>query len=211
MKLKVCGMKYPENIQLVAELKPDYMGFIFYNKSPRHFSGPIPNLPKSVKKVGVFVNHSETEIITTVKKYNLDVIQLHGNQSVGFITKIHKLLTHSNSIEIWMVFSIDTDFNFSILEAYEPLIDKFLFDTKGKLKGGNGYSFNWNMLNEYSSTKPFILSGGIGIDATEKLKEFKKTRIFKYCYALDVNSRFEQEPGLKNITLLKQFQNRPQQ
>ena len=106
------------------------------------------------------------------------------------------------------VFSIKDEFNFDVLQPYEKACDYFLFDTKGKLPGGNGYTFNWNVLKNYPSTKPYFLSGGIGIDAIEKIKEFKKSSASKYCYALDVNSKFEIEPGLKNIDELETFKNK---
>ena len=103
------------------------------------------------------------------------------------------------------VFSIKDEFNFNVLEPYEDVCDYFLFDTKGKLPGGNGYTFNWNVLNQYPSTKPYLLSGGIGLNEIEKIKGFKASEASKYCYALDVNSKFEIEPGLKNIEELEKF------
>ncbi|WP_390620524.1 phosphoribosylanthranilate isomerase [Psychroserpens burtonensis] len=217
-------MKYKDNITEVAQLQPDYLGFIFYEKSSRFFDRDIPELPRSIKKVGVFVNASIPYILEKIKNYNLQVIQLHGEESVSFCAEL-KLMCHTerslsaneesnNEIhvssempEVIKVFSIKDKFDFSILKPFEEVCDYFLFDTKGKLPGGNGYTFNWDALKEYPSTKPFFLSGGIGLNETEKLKDFKNTDASKYCYAVDVNSKFEIEPGLKNNKELKTFKN----
>ncbi|MFH4965098.1 phosphoribosylanthranilate isomerase [Gaetbulibacter sp. M235] len=200
MKLKICGMKYQDNIEQVATLQPDYLGFIFYEKSARYFNSTIPHLPKSIKKVGVFVDANLDEVIKTINTHNLQAVQLHGNETPEFCNKLR-----SNNIEIIKVFSIQNEFNFEVLKPYEPVCDYYLFDTKGKLPGGNGFTFDWKVLNAYPSTKPFFLSGGIGIDEVEKIKEFQKSEVSKYCYAIDVNSKFEVEPGLKNIEKLNEF------
>lgn len=186
----------------VAELQPDYLGFIFYEKSARNFDDIIPELPSSIKKVGVFVDETVEVIVAQIEKHQLDVLQLHGHES----PEICKLLKGTNK-EIIKVFSIKNEFDFSVLEPYEAVVDYFLFDTKGKLPGGNGYTFNWDVLENYRSTKPYFLSGGIGLNEIEKIKEFKESQASKYCYALDVNSKFEIEPGLKHIAALEQFKN----
>ncbi|MCB0398205.1 MAG: phosphoribosylanthranilate isomerase [Winogradskyella sp.] len=216
MKLKICGMKY--NTVEVANLQPDYLGFIFYDKSPRNFEGIIPSLPKSIKKVGVFVDEDLEVIIQKVEKYNLDAIQLHGNESPEYCKELkeccHAELDSAYHLEIpacagmteiIKVFSIKDEFDFSQLQPYEDMVDYFLFDTKGKLPGGNGYTFNWDVLKEYPSTKPYFLSGGIGLGELQKIKEFIKHPTSKYCYAIDVNSKFEIEPGLKSINELEKF------
>jgi phosphoribosylanthranilate isomerase len=189
MKLKICGMKYPDNILEISQLLPDYLGFIFWEKSSRFFDGAIPELPKSIKKVGVFVDASLDEIILKIKKFNLDVIQLHGNESVAFCENLKR-----ENVELIKVFSVNDDFDFDILKPYEAVCDYFLFDTKGKLPGGNGTIFNWEILEKYHSTKPFFLSGGIGIEEIEKIKKLNLP-----IHAIDVNSKFEIEPGLKNL------------
>jgi phosphoribosylanthranilate isomerase len=201
MKLKICGMKYPDNILEVGSLLPDYMGFIFWEKSARYFDGVIPDLPKSIKKVGVFVNESIAVIEEKIAKYDLQAIQLHGKESVEFCSELKNKI--DPSIEIFKVFSADENFDFSVLKAYEPVCDYFLFDTKGKLPGGNGTTFDWRILENYPSTKPFFLSGGIGIDELDSINEISKTNL--PIYAIDVNSKFEIEPGLKNISLLKKI------
>lgn len=207
MKLKICGMKY--NTAEVATLQPDYLGFIFYDKSPRNFEGVIPELPKSIKKVGVFVDETVDVIIQKIKKFGLDAIQLHGNESPDYCKELknhcHAELDSASQYEIIKVFSIKDEFNFSQLQPYEDVVDYFLFDTKGKLPGGNGYTFNWDELKEYLSTKPYFLSGGIGLGELQKIKEFIKHPTSKYCYAIDVNSKFEIEPGLKRINELEKF------
>ena len=227
MKLKVCGMKYQDNIVQVAALEPDYLGFIFYKKSARHFDAVIPELPKSIKKVGVFVNANLEEVIKNINIHNLQAVQLHGEESPEYCLKLKRHYENRNnevissketncfdiekkfrinkSFEIIKVFSIKNEFNFDVLKPYEAVCDYFLFDTKGKLPGGNGYTFDWNVLNNYPSTKPFFLSGGIGLEESEKLKEFHQNKASKYCYAIDVNSKFEMEAGLKDINLLRKF------
>lgn len=207
MKLKICGMKYQDNIQAVATLQPDYLGFIFYDKSARAFNGTIPEISEQIKKTGVFVNASIEDIISKIKQYDLKAIQLHGKESPEFCELLKaRISTPLNaSVEIIKVFSIKNEFNFSVLEAYESVCDYYLFDTKGALPGGNGYTFDWNVLANYPSQKPFFLSGGIGIHEVENIKSFLQQPASTYCYALDVNSKFEIVPGLKNIEDLKAF------
>lgn len=199
MKLKVCGMKYKDNIEAVASLQPDYLGFIFYSKSTRNFtSSHITEIPNSIKKVGVFVNETLDTVLDKIKQFNLQVVQLHGNESPQFCALLNK-------VEVIKVFSIKDQFNFKVLQPYEDVCDFYLFDTKGELPGGNGYTFNWDVLKNYPSSKPYFLSGGIGWHETEKIKAFKESSASKYCYAIDVNSKFEIEPGLKNIEELEKF------
>lgn len=198
MKLKVCGMKY--NTLEVASLQPDYLGFIFHGKSPRNFDSTIPKLPETVKKVGVFVDETVEYIVGKIQKHQLNAVQLHGHESPE-MCKLLKLA----KVEVIKVFSIKNEFDFSILIPYEEVCDYFLFDTKGKLPGGNGYTFDWSILKDYPSTKPFFLSGGIGLDQIDDLDSFNKSLASQHCYALDVNSKFEIGPGLKNIEELKKF------
>ncbi len=203
VKLKICGMKH--NLAEVAKLQPAYLGFIFYDKSPRFFNAEeIPQLPPGVKKVGVFVDENISKVIELTKKYTLDIIQLHGNETNAYVRDLQSNLEFSDTL-VWKAFSLDDKFDFSELSSYQNTVDKFLFDTKGKEKGGNGYTFNWKVLKDYTLTKPFILSGGIGLDEIESLKELLQTDL--PIYAIDVNSRFETKPGLKNIEDLKKFKN----
>jgi phosphoribosylanthranilate isomerase len=199
MKLKICGMKHPDNILEVGALLPDYMGFIFWKKSARYFDGIIPDLPKSIKKVGVFVNANTDEILAKIKEHDLQAVQLHGQESVGFCLDLKSKI--NRPIEIIKVFSVNDSFDFEVLKPFEGICDYFLFDTKGKLPGGNGTTFDWEVLKNYSSKTPFFLSGGIGIEELEKVKQVLKTNL--PLYAIDVNSKFEIEAGLKNTELLK--------
>ncbi len=201
MKLKICGMKYPDNILEVGSLLPDYMGFIFWKKSARYFDGTLPNLPQSIKKTGVFVNTSKEEILEKVTKYDLQAVQLHGHESVAFCQELKNTL--STTIEIIKVFSVDEAFDFNQLEPFETVCDYFLFDTKGKLPGGNGTTFDWKVLEQYPSQKPFFLSGGIGLDEIDLVKQILKTDL--PIYAIDVNSKFEIEAGLKDKEKLDRF------
>ncbi len=199
VRIKICGMKYPENIVEVGSLLPDYMGFIFWEKSARYFDGIIPTLPKSIKKVGVFVNETVDGILEKTEKHHLQAVQLHGNESVEFCMDLKNKIY--NSVEIIKVFSVNDDFDFEVLKPFESVCDYFLFDTKGKLPGGNGTTFDWEVLKKYPSTKPFFLSGGIGIEELENVKQVLKTSL--PIYAIDVNSKFEIEPGLKNVQLCR--------
>ena len=198
MKLKICGMKH--NTLEVAALQPDYLGFIFHQDSPRSFDDDVPELSENIKRVGVFVDKTVEFIVGQIEKHELDLVQLHGHES----PEVCKLLRSAN-VEVIKVFSIKNEFDFSVLTPYEDACNYFLFDTKGKLPGGNGYTFDWSVLNDYPSSKPFFLSGGIGLDQIENIREFKSSPASTYCYALDVNSKFEIEPGLKDIEELKKF------
>ena len=193
-------MKYADNINQVAALQPDYIGFIFYQKSKRYFEGEIPSIPKSIQKVGVFVDASVDFVKDKIKRYQLDVIQLHGNESPEFCKQFY-----NKGVKVIKVFSVGNTFNFEVLKPFESVVDYFLFDTKGAQKGGNGVSFDWTLLAQYPSEKPYFLSGGIGLESVNSLKEFKQSKLAKNCFALDVNSRFEDYAGMKNTDKLKEF------
>ncbi|ETN96903.1 phosphoribosylanthranilate isomerase [Zhouia amylolytica] len=211
MKLKVCGMKYPDNMTAVAALQPDYLGYIFYSKSSRYFDRSIPNFSDNIQKVGVFVDASEAYISNKINEYELNAIQLHGNETPEFCKELkNKLASESKSgaPSLIKVFSIKDTFDFNVLKAYEPYVDYFLFDTKGKLPGGNGYTFDWSVLKQYPSQKPYFLSGGIGLNEIDEVLSFLGREESKYCYAIDVNSKFEIAPGQKNIEQLKQFKDK---
>nr|WP_315223188.1 phosphoribosylanthranilate isomerase [uncultured Flavobacterium sp.] len=199
MKLKICGMKYPDNILEVGSLLPDYMGFIFWEKSARYCNGEIPELIKTIKKVGVFVDETVENIISKINHYDLQAVQLHGKESVAFCQELKDKI--GNRIEIIKVFSVEATFDFEVLLPFEKVCDYFLFDTKGKLPGGNGVTFDWKILENYKSEKPFFLSGGIGIEEIPAIKNLNLP-----IYAIDVNSKFETVPGLKNKSLLRKFQ-----
>ena len=198
MKLKVCGMRSPDNINSLSALAPDYMGFIFWEHSKRFVSDETPQLPYSIKKTGVFVDASVDYILDTIANHQLQALQLHGKESPDFCKKLK-----SKELEIIKAFSVGKSFEFSDLEAYDSVCDYFLFDTKGDLPGGNGTRFNWSLLRDYAATKPFFLSGGIGPKDQDAIASIINLNL--PLYALDINSKFEREPGLKNIEIIKQF------
>lgn len=196
MKLKVCGMKYSQNITEIENLFPDLMGFIFYEKSKRFFNQPEINLNNKVKRVGVFVNENIQEIKNKIKKYKLDYVQLHGEENVNFCHSLKPF------IKIIKVFKIDYNFNFKKTEEFEEVCDYFLFDTKSQLYGGSGKKFDWDLLKNYNCKKDFFLSGGIDIGDIEEIKKI----VNSYPIAgIDVNSKFELdnlEKDKKKINLL---------
>ena len=199
-------MKFSENIQEIALLEPDFLGFIFYENSVRNYTeNTIVSIPNSINKVGVFVNERPEKIIKTIQKYDLNIIQLHGKETESYCLELINQLNHNQlNTKIIKSFSVDDCFVFQTLNDYQ-MVDYFLFDTKGKLPGGNGTKFNWKVLDKYHLEKPYFLSGGIGLDDVKSIKEFIKTPASKYCFALDVNSQFEIEAGLKNKEKLHQF------
>jgi len=208
MKLKVCGMRESANLQSLIALEPDFIGFIFYNKSKRFVSDfPQVEIPLYIKKVGVFVNETAENILEIVKNHNLDYVQLHGDETPEFCSKLAKNeevnagFLESFQLGVIKAFSVDEDFDFSIIEEFEQYCDYFIFDTKGENYGGNGVKFNWEILKNYKGNTPFLLSGGISkIDSIEINKINYKTFV-----GIDVNSGFELKPGLKNIEDIKEF------
>lgn len=185
-------MKEPANIEAVSALSPDYMGFIFYENSPR-FVGhdfSIPEIPSSIKRVGVFVNESIAVILNKVKRYRLDFVQLHGDESVGLCNKLNH-----EGISVIKVFRVGADFNFSLTEEFEDISEYFLFDTWGKKYGGNAERFDWQILTKYNQKVPFFLSGGIGPENMDEVLALKNINL----YAIDVNSGVEEFPGKKDL------------
>ena len=205
MKLKVCGMKH--NTADVACMRPDYLGFIFWEPSARYFQGVMPELDAAIKKVGVFVNAAPEEIVLRTLEYNLQAIQLHGQESPDYCKALKELLAGDSDElpEIVKAFAIDENFDFEKLVPYKSVCDYFLFDTRSDLPGGSGKKFNWELLSNYNSGKPFFLSGGIGSQDVYAIKEFLNQPGAKYCYGIDVNSKFEKEPGLKDTESLRKF------
>ena len=193
LKIKVCGMRDPENIDAVCVSRPDYIGFIFYPKSKR-FVGENPDeqifsrVPESVQKVGVFVNEDVEKVIDICRRYKLEIAQLHGNESSGDCRQIK-----AAGLIVFKAFSVDEAFDFNLLTNYAGVADYFLFDTKGKLPGGTGEKFNWQILNRYNQHTPFFLSGGIGPGDCEEIKN----TIFDHLFAVDINSGFETEAAIK--------------
>jgi len=202
MKLKVCGMKYPDNIREVARLQPDFMGFIFYTRSRRYVGEVFDlknliGLPRNINTVGIFVNSTKAYVLHKAMKYQLDYVQLHGEESVDFCREV------STSLKVIKAFGLHDGFDFGLLERYKPYCDYFLFDTKTPGYGGSGKRFNWNLLKKYDNEVPFFLSGGISPDNAGQIMKLKGLNLT----GIDVNSRFEVEPGLKDIDKLKRLKN----
>jgi len=207
-------MRNAENISELVKLKPDFIGFIFYNKSKRFVEDfPPIKFPSTIKKVGVFVNEEINKIIEIVQNYNLNIVQLHGNETPEDCIKIKKCHLErsrkivSESLEIIKAFSVDENFNFESTTAYENICDYFLFDTKGSNYGGNGIKFNWEILQKYKGRTPFLLSGGITKKDSTEILSFLQRQKSKLCIGVDINSGFEIELGLKNIKDIEEFKN----
>jgi phosphoribosylanthranilate isomerase len=201
LKIKVCGMRDPENISGVVAALPDYLGFIFYPKSKR-FVGfePSPevlsNVPDTVKKVGVFVDETPEKVLEIYQNWRLNVVQLHGSETPGYCRQIQDL-----GVTVFKGFPVDDQFDFEMLNAYSGVCDFFLFDTKGRLPGGTGEKFNWQLLRNYKGDVPFFLSGGIGPEDLEAVLKFRHPTLF----GIDINSGFEISPALKDVEKVKKF------
>ncbi|WP_192820689.1 phosphoribosylanthranilate isomerase [Rufibacter sp. LB8] len=200
LKIKVCGMKYSENLEELLELQPDYVGFIFYDKSPRCVAGQEEEIAAATKpdvtKVGVFVDEKKEVIQQKVDSFGLGMVQLHGHESSQFCGELKDA-----GLTVMKAFRIGEDFDFEPLKAYAGVCDFFLFDASGPSPGGNGVRFNWQMLERYDLDVPFFLSGGIDVEHLQEIKALHHPKLF----GLDLNSKFEISPGLKNIHRLKEF------
>lgn len=189
-------MKIPENIEKIAKSRLDYIGFIFYPKSKR-FVGDLNikdlRIPSHIQKTGVFVNEEVGSIQKLASKHQLDALQLHGTESLEQCQ-----ILKESGYTIIKAFGIHADFDWSTIKPYEEQVDFFLFDTQSPHYGGTGKSFDWTVLKDYPSEKPYFLSGGIGPDNFQEAYDLMDERL----YALDINSRFEVEPGIKNIELI---------
>ena len=201
MIIKVCGMRDAENIRKMAQADIQWMGFIFYPKSPRYFQSDTIELPKHIKRVGVFVDAPPEEVLQKKVKYKLDYLQLHGTESpelCSYLSQFGQLLK---------AISIATKEDLHKTENYEGKVDYFLFDTKCKEFGGSGRRFDWTILDAYQGSTPFLLSGGLSPDCLEDLKAFHHPM----CMGIDLNSGFERTPGIKDYTLLNRFINQLKQ
>lgn len=201
LKLKICGMKEPDNIRQVIEYRPDYLGFIFYPGSPRYAGNDIVKLskadiPPSIQKVGVFVNEKPDVVKHISSKMSLDMVQLHGNEPVSEC-KEYKI----SGLKVVKVFAVGEGFEFKVMEPYIGQVDYFLFDTKGKYYGGNSIPFDWAIIERYPFRIPFFLGGGIGIENIDLVPQIENPFLF----ALDANSMLEVSPGLKDPEKLKLF------
>lgn len=205
MIIKVCGMRDAENIRAVDGLPVDLMGFIFWPKSSRYISERPSYLPTHCKRVGVFVDATIDDIRQLVADFALDYIQLHGHETPEYIRQLRSLC--GDSVAIIKAISVSSRDDIATYKDYEGLVDYFLFDTKCTCMGGSGQQFDWSVLADYDGNTPFLLSGGIGPDDAARVKALPAVSGFpiKKCIGIDLNSRFEQAPALKDINKLKEF------
>ncbi len=224
MLIKVCGMRDTDNIRAVSELDINLMGFIFWPESPRFVkmissqAGIIPDYSEErlkkgqgnedspahrIKRVGVFVDDMPQSIITRVYNYDLDYVQLHGEESRGMIENFRRSVDPDihPGIKIIKTIPIGKPEDIDKYKEYVGVVDLFLFDTQCDCAGGSGNQFDWSMLERYDSDVPFLLSGGIGPDDVDKVKAFSHPQFA----GIDLNSRFETEPGVKDVEKLKAF------
>ena len=191
-------MREADNIREVEALGIDLMGLIFWPKSKRYVAERPQDLPTKVQKVGVFVDATLEDIRQHIQDYQLDIIQLHGHETPEFIAQLSII---NFQFSIFKAFNIATAEDLAQTKPYEGIVDYFLFDTKAQLPGGSGEQFDWSVLSHYEGTTPFLLSGGIGPDDAERIKSFHHPR----CIGIDLNSRFEIAPGLKDVNQLREF------
>lgn len=195
MQVKICGLKYRENVQHICELNPEFIGFIFYSNSKRYVGSnfTIPGIPKSTKKVGVFVNEKYETVVDTINKYGLDAVQLHGDETVEYCENLRP-----QTIVI-KAFSIESKLDLANIKNYDESCDLALLDTKSNQYGGSGKSFNWSLLRAYDSKLNFLLSGGLGLENIASALEIKHSKMIGF----DLNSRLEDKPGLKSVEITK--------
>ena len=213
--IKVCGLRDSENIRQVAALGIDWIGMIFWKKSPRNVTmiasnaGIIPDraslLPpsshQSPLRVGVFVDEMAQNIITRIVNFKLDIVQLHGHETPTLIRNLRRTLSDIRPVKFMTAISVGSRDDIELYKNYTDCVDFFLFDTKCPSVGGSGQQFDWSVLEAYNGDKPFLLSGGIGPDDVERVLAFHHPK----CIGFDLNSKFESEPGIKDINKLKQF------
>ena len=201
VRLKICGMREHRNIVEVGQRRPDYMGFILYKGSPRYVGEEfvVPDaLPRSVRKVGVFVNASTDEMLDQALRHSLTAVQLHGNESPE-----QCLAIRDKGYQVIKAFPVDNAFDFGVTIAYESCVDFFMFDAKGIYHGGNARPFDWIALRQYNQSVPFFLSGGLSPENVAGIRSLLDMNL----HALDVNSGIEDAPGLKSLARLAAFEN----
>lgn len=196
--IKVCGMRQAENIRAVEALGIDMMGFIFYPKSPRFVQELPAYMPTSAQRVGVFVNETEQAIMACAERYGLNYVQLHGQESPDFCKTLQ-----AQGMKVMKALSIGRSKDLDNGLAYEGVCDYLLFDTLCEQHGGSGKQFDWELLNQYRGSTPFLLSGGIDAGSARALRAIRHEQLAGF----DINSRFEQQPGLKDMESIKAFLN----
>ena len=218
MIIKVCGMRDAENIREVEKAIANssfftlhsslfLMGFIFWPKSSRYVSERPSYLPTKCKRVGVFVDATIDDIKQKIEEYRLDFVQLHGHESPDYIRALRVVDGFPVDTRLIKAISVSSRDDIATYKGYEGIVDYFLFDTKAQLPGGNGQQFDWSLLANYDGNTPFLLSGGIGPNDAERLRAFHCSPCFStgLCAGIDLNSRFEVAPALKDVNKLKEF------
>ena len=194
-------MREPANVEAVVALQPDFMGFIFYPKSSRYVGeglkpATLAQVPAGVQKVGVFVDENVEVIKQRIADYGLNLVQLHGHETPATCAALR-----TAGVGVIKAFAVGEELDFAALQAYVGHVDYFLFDTKGPQPGGNGTAFDWRQLEQYNLPVPYFLAGGLGLEHAETLRNLRLPGL----YALDLNSRFEIAPGVKDAELLRQM------
>lgn len=211
MKIKVCGMRDAENIKALQKLPIDYMGLIFWPRSPRcvNLNTPRSKDGEHTERVGVFVDQKVQDIVTAAVNYKLDVIQLHGSESPVLCRNLRSTLHPDirQGIRIVKAISVSSADDIGKWKDYADCADLLLFDTKCPMAGGSGKKFDWSVLEQYNGTIPFLLSGGIDPDDAERVLQFHHPMLM----GIDLNSRFETEPGVKDVERLQAFISRLKQ
>ncbi len=202
MKIKVCGNTPANDLKAYLQIAVDMLGFIFYPPSARNVDDKINELSETLpaikqKRVGVFVNPDRGRVYKINEQLNLDIVQLHGEESPKVCREL------SSAFSIMKAFRLSSSFDFEVLREYEEVCDYFLFDTKGPLPGGNGVPFDWSILGKYTLSKPFFLSGGIHPGMADQIRKFKHPAFS----GIDINSGFEFKPGHKNMEAISNFIN----
>lgn len=198
MLIKVCGMREADNIRAVDALSTDFMGFIFWPHSSRYVAALPACLPQRAKRVGVFVDADMADLLQHAAQYGLHAVQLHGHENPAYVRQLRASV---GQLTVIKAFNIATPKDLEQTVPYEGLADYFLFDTKGPSVGGNGKQFDWTVLNAYNGTTPFLLSGGIGPDDAPRIRSFHHPLLA----GIDLNSRFETSPAVKDINQLNNF------
>lgn len=204
MIIKICGLADPDNIRLISQLHPTIMGFIFYAPSPRNACALLPSivnaLPEDIQRAGVFVDAPVSHIIHTASRYGLHSVQLHGKETPDMCKSLK-----NSGLKVMKAIGVDNDIDWEMLKPYEGAIDMFVFDTLTAIHGGSGRKFDWKLLQNYTLATPYLLSGGIGPDDTEAIT-YASGRL-PLMAGVDINSRFEISPGVKNPQLIANFIN----
>lgn len=204
MRVKVCGMTQPDQVDELATIGATFAGFIFYPKSPRyvfrHMTMTQIRKVNNINKVGVFVNASIEEVLHIVDECRLHMVQLHGDEPPKYCEKI------ADYVSVVKAFRLsDNDSVEWMIKPYMDVCDMFMFDTMGAGYGGTGKKFDWSVLRQSTVGKPFFLSGGIDPGDEEELKAFAQEPVAKALFAIDINSKFEQSPGIKDMEKVRKF------